>query len=126
MKGETTILQDWQKFMVASLIVGAISVLWNLLVVSDISFMVIWVNFLEKVFAFNVLGVIFSFFSPKFLKLESWRGFVFAVLVAVLIVALEAMTGVLTGSQILSSLYVRGLGSILGVVATNMIYRRYF
>ena len=95
MKKTSTTLDDWKWFMISALAVGIISVLYNLFFPSvEASAILVWINFLEKVFAFVVLGAILLFTPYKqILHLNSLGTIgIFSLLVATFTTGAEAIS----------------------------------
>lgn len=120
---ETTILQDWKKFMLASLLVAGISILWNMFLVFDAPFFIVWVNAMEKIFSFTVCGLLFSFIYPNILHLNNvWRIILFGLTVSVFITVLEILTGALDFASFIPSIMTRTFGAIIGITIANLFY----
>ena len=122
---DLTILKNWQKFMITAIVVGLVSIIWNKIFLPDTTTIVLWINFLEKIFAFILLGIIFSFFNAKILKLDNFgRSIFFSSMVALLITIAEILNSALDSSLFLQSFIIRFIGAIGGIYLVNLFYRR--
>ncbi len=120
----TTILQDWQKFMISAIAVGIISVLFNIFLFEDTSSVLVWVEFLEKIFAFTILGVFFSFTNPEFLKLDNLTKIIgFSLAVSLFIGFTEFLTGARNTDTLVVVIIGRFLFSLAGISIVRVFYR---
>ncbi len=112
----------WKKFIIAALAVGIISVVWNF--IGGYTWQLAWINLVEKVFIFLVLGLIISFFKKDFIELNDWWTIgTMTVLIAAVPTGLEFITGALAQTKIVGTLIVRLIGGFLGIVLVNYLYK---
>ena len=118
-------IKDWKKFMISSVVVAIISVLWNIFLVKDLPSIIIYANALEKIVGFIILGIIFLYTNPSFLRLNNQKKIIiFSVILAGVLALGELITGV---SPSIGYSFVRFLnmfiGCFIGINITNFFYK---
>lgn len=112
--------------MLSALVVGLISIGYNLCFVEVSNSLIIWINFLEKIFAFVVLSLGVSYFGySKILKLNNQKSIaMFSLLVAIFLVGAEALTYNFTSIQASPSFLIRFLGAYVGINLVNFFQNK--